>query len=428
MSLTRRFRRLGVACAAIAVACAAIGSADAAEKRFEWTTKSKEAQDAARECIRAIESFNFGPQNLEVAKKAVAADPDFAFGHYLVATFSPTPEAAKPEADKATELAKNASEGERRYMEAVFLIRANQADKALPILKELQVKYPDERLVQMMLGQALFNSGDLDNSKAAFEKAIKLDGSTPRAYSFIGNIYLMRNDYKTARKYFDQSMAKKAPGTAPFGPYTGIAYSYVYEGNYPKAIEVMETFRDDYIKTGGPQGFPEVFLWNSIARLQLESGHPDLAIELYKKGYASVESSKVDALDATQRQIWLGRLHHGTGRSLAKLGKHDDAWKEADTIKTMIETGGEPGKQFWPSYHYIAGYLKLEAGDFNAAIDHLKQTDLNDPFHALLLARAYDKVGNTAEAQKLYKQIVDSRVNNLERAISFPEARKKLKA
>jgi tetratricopeptide (TPR) repeat protein len=159
--------------------------------------------------------------------------------------------------------------------------------------------------------------------------------------------------------------------------------------------------------------------------LQLEFGSPERAIEFYEKGYATVPGSSIDDM---QKKIWLGRLHHGKGRALARMGKTDEAWKEAELIKKMIEEGGEDGKQFWPAYHYLAGYLKLEAGDYAQAIDHLKQSDLNDPFHKLLLARAYDKAGDSANAQKLYKEITEFSQVSIERAIAYPEAKKKLKA
>ena len=93
----------------------------------------------------------------------------------------------------------------------------------------------------------------------------------------------------------------------------------------------------------------------------------------------------------------------------------------------MIDENGEAGKEFMPAYHYIAGYLKLEGGDYAAAIEHLKQANMGDVFHKLLLARAYDGAGETANAQKLYKEIVESGQINIERALAVPEARKKLK-
>ena len=69
----------------------------------------------------------------------------------------------------------------------------------------------------------------------------------------------------------------------------------------------------------------------------------------------------------------------------------------------MIDDGGEPAKQYLPAWHYLAGYLKLEAGDYKAAVDELKQANPEDPFHNLLLARAYEKAGDKEEARKTYR-------------------------
>lgn len=396
-------------------------------KTIVFSTKSKEAREAAVQAIKMIESFQFGPEVLAVAQKAVAADPDFAFGHYLVATFTPPPQQGgnpKPHMDKALELAKRASDGERRYLEAIALVRAQKPAEALPILKQLAQDYPGERLVRMMLGQVLLNQGNLEEARPNFEKAIQIDNSTPRAYNFLGNYHLLKSDYAKAREMYRNALQKKMKGTAPFGPNYGLAYTYVYEGNIPEALKVLNSFQEEYSRTSGAAEFPPVFIWNSIARLLLENGQPEEAIKAYEKGYQTVPGSK---LPPEEKMIWQGRLHHGRGRALAKLGKHEEAWKEAELIKKMIDENGERGKQFMPSFHYIAGYLKLEGGDYAKAIEHLKQADLTDLFHKLLLARAYDRSGDAVNAQKLYREIVESKQVSLERALTVPEAQKKLK-
>lgn len=404
-------------------------------KKFVFTTKSKEAMSAAEQAVRMIESFRIGPDILPVAQKAVAADPDFAFGHFLVSTFTPPPQpgGATPEPgntpkahmDKALELSKRASDGERRYIEAVALVRAQKPAEALPLLKQLSLDYPGERMVRMMLGQASFNRGNLEEARTNFETAIKLDASTPRAYNFLGNYYLLKGDYAKARGLYKSALKRKAKGTAPFGPNYGLAYTYVYEANIPEALKVLNRFQGEYSRTSGAAEFPSVFIWNSIARLHLENGQPAEAIKAYESGFQTVPGSK---LPPEEKMIWEGRLHHGRGRALAKIGKHEEAWKEAELIKKMIDENPERGKQFMPSFHYIAGYLKLEGGDYAKAIEHLKQADQNDLFHKLLLARAYDQSGDTASAQKLYKEIVESKQINLERALTVPEAKKKLKS
>jgi hypothetical protein len=148
-------------------------------------------------------------------------------------------------------------------------------------------------------------------------------------------------------------------------------------------------------------------------------------MKCYRKGYESVPGSN---LPEDQKKTWLGRMHHGTARTLAKMGKPAEAWTEVETIKRMIVEGGEAGRQYWPAYHYVAGYAKLEAGDAAEALAHFLQADPNDPFQTLLLARAYERQGRKDEAKKAYQKIVDSQWPGIERPLAYPEARKKLQS
>jgi len=394
-------------------------------KKIEFTTESKEAKDYVAQIVNRIETFQFGPELNVLAKKSVEADPKFAFGYYLMATTAATPEDTKQNNEKAVELAKNASEGERRYIEAVLLTRAQKLNEALPIFLDLAKQHPDDRMVQMLLGQVYANLGKLDESNASFERARKLDGSTPRVYTFLGNNELLKGNYGKARELFNTSLARQVKSSAPFGPNYGLAFTYIYQGDIKSAVKTLEAYAADYQTSTQQQNFPAVFIWNSIARLHLEYGKAEDAMKAYEKGYATIPGSNLDEM---QKKIWLGRLHHGTARTLAKMGKREEAWKEADVIKKMIEDGGKDGEQFWPSYHYVTGYLRLEAGDYAQAVEELKQTDLTDPFHKLLLARAYEKSGDGLNAQKLYKEITEFNQLTLERALAYPEAKKKLKA
>src|SRR5688572_11998010 len=87
-----------------------------AKRKIEFTTSSKEAKEYVSQIVFRVETFQFGPDVTALAKKSVEVDPSFAFGYYLLATTSPTPEEAKANSDKAVEFAKKASDGERRYI------------------------------------------------------------------------------------------------------------------------------------------------------------------------------------------------------------------------------------------------------------------------------------------------------------------------
>ena len=223
-----------------------------------------------------------------------------------------------------------------------------------------------------------------------------------------------------------RSVEKSLPkGAVPFAIRFGVTFSHLYEGNVDAALDSLRTYLAEYRANGLDAQFPEVFIWNAMARINLENGRLDDAMKAYEKGYESIPGSRLDEI---QKKTWLGRLHHGKARTLARMGKHEQAWAEVETIKKMIEEGGEEAKQYWPAYHYVAGYAKLEAGDFAKAAEHLEQADKDDPFHTLLLARAYEKLGQKDKAKEAYRKILDSQWAGIERPLAYPEAKRKVQA
>ena len=288
-------------------------------------------------------------------------------------------------------------------------------------LEALAQDYPGERLIYLILGQLQNGDGHGDKAVLAFQKA-KAIATSPRIEAFLAADDLLKGQYAKARASYE-SVEKSLPkGAVPFPVRFGITFSHIYEGNPDAAIKSLETYLTEYKAGGLDQQFPEVFIWNAIARINLENGRTDAALAAYKKGYESVPGS---SLPEDQKRTWLGRLHHGSSRVLARMGKPEEAWAEAEIVHKMILQGGEDGRQYWPAYHYVAGYAKLEAGDYTAALEHLLQSNPKDPFHTLLLARAYEKVGRTAEAKKAYQSIVDSQWAGIERPLAFTEAKKK---
>jgi predicted Zn-dependent protease len=275
----------------------------------------------------------------------------------------------------------------------------------------------------MILGQLYAGDNQADKARTAFEAARAIGPRTARAEAFLAGHDLLKGNYGKARATYETVEKTLPKGAVPFAIRFGVTFSHLYEGNVDAALKSLETYLEEYRANGLTQQFPEVFIWNAMARINLENGRTEVALKDYEKGYESVPGSN---LPEDQKQTWLGRLRHGKARTLARMGKHQEAWAEAEAVRLMIEGGGEPAKQYWPAYHYLAGYLKLEAGDYAKAAEHLKQADPNDPFQALLRARTYEKLGQKDDAKKAYQQIIDSQWPGIERPLAFPEARKKL--
>jgi tetratricopeptide (TPR) repeat protein len=406
-----------------AVAAASTLSAAETPRTFTFTTKSDAARAKLREVQDRVESFQGGAPAAAMVREILELDPEFAMAMYYLSATTPPPDNQK-HLDRAVELSKKASEGERRFIEAMVLARGKTPADAVEPLRKLAADYPGERVLFMLLGQNLAGLGRHDEARAAYEQAIRISDRTPRAYSLLGNYHLLKGDYAKAREYYTIARGKMPKGVAPGATSYGIAFTHLYEGDVEQALKILTAFVDDYRNATVRFGeLPEVFIWNSIARVNLENGRLEDAMKAYEKGFETVPGSKLSEDD---KKIWLGRLHHGRGRTLARMGKHAEAWKEAETIKQMIAEGGERGKQFEEAYQYLAGYLKLEAGETAAAIEHLTRADLDDPFQKLLLARAYEKAGKKEDAKKLYAEIVNFPNSNLERALAYREAKKRL--
>jgi tetratricopeptide (TPR) repeat protein len=417
--------------ALVAVALVALaGPARAGDKagKFTWTTQSEEARTLLAELQQHVESFQLGPENVELARRITEADPGFAMGHYYLSATQPGPD-GQAALDRALELAEQASDGERRFIETLAPVR-NAQTASDPVFAEatrgmeaLARDYPEERLVQVILGQLYQATNQAEKARQAFLRCEEIGPSSPRARAFLANYDLLQGDYAAARSKFETIASSLPAGTIPFAIRYGIAFSYLYEGRPDAALESLRTYLAEYRKADANRTFPEVFIWNSLARINLENGHLEEAMKDYEKGFESVPGS---SLPDDQKKIWEGRLIHGRARVLARMGRHAEAWAEAEKVKAMIEAGGEEAEQFWPAWHYLAGYLKLEAGEAEEAIAHLEQADPEDPFQTLLLARAYERAGRGKEAHEAYEKVLASENNGLERALAYPEAKKKL--
>ena len=410
-----------IGAAALCTAVAAIAHAGDG-KTITFTTKSEEARQQAAEAVRLIETFHPGPQIQESAKKAVAADPDFAWAHYLLAASTFPQAQAKPEHDKALELVAKASPGEQKYLAAIKLNREQKGQEALEAFKQLRVEYPDERMVHMMVGQISLNQGQFAEAQTAFEKAIALDDSTPRAHALIGNVLVLKGEYAQARTHYDAAMAKRAPGTAPGGVFYPRSLSYLYEGKVDDALAGLKAFLGEYKQNKLDATLPEVFIWNSIARINLENGRLEEAMKAYRRASSR---SPAASLDEENKKIWLGRLHHGTRPHARAHGQARGGLEGSRDPQEDDRRGRRAGEAVRPRLPLHGRLPEAGGGRRQAALEHLKQAEPDAiPSTSCCWPARTSSTGDKESAKKAYGEIVAFNVNNLERALAYPEARR----
>lgn len=97
------------------------------------------------------------------------------------------------------------------------LIKEEKYDEALKIFEEFSEKYPEIYQVHLNIGTCHLKKGELDKAEAEFklvlDKALEKFGdykkdpqATLRAFTGIGEIYIQKEDFETAQKYFAQAL------------------------------------------------------------------------------------------------------------------------------------------------------------------------------------------------------------------------------
>src|SRR5512143_2759830 len=234
-------RRLSLTLAALSLALAAHASAAEPSGKFEWSTKSAEAKQRLADLQARIESFQFGVDTVESAKQLVAADPEWAMGEYYLSAVTPAPE-NQAHLDKAVKLYVHATDGERRFIEAMVIARANQGanlQDAVPLLEKLASDYPNERLVPVILGQIYQGTNEPAKARAAFERALSIGPSSNRLRAFLANDDLLAGSYDKALTALQEIENALPKGSAPFAVRYGMTFGYLYEGKVDAAIDSL---------------------------------------------------------------------------------------------------------------------------------------------------------------------------------------------
>ncbi|HVB37148.1 MAG TPA: tetratricopeptide repeat protein, partial [Vicinamibacterales bacterium] len=94
-----------------------------------------------------------------------------------------------------------------------------------------------------------------------------------------------------------------------------------------------------------------------------------------------------------------------TGRVSAK-----ELLAEAETVENRVTAAtaaikkGVEGGTAAQLTAFLTGAVAFDQGDFKSAVTDLQQADQGDPLVVALLAQAYDKQGDKAQAEQLYQK------------------------
>ena len=311
-------------------------------------------------------------QAIELFKKAIEIDPDYALAHagladayfQRIGRFGfPAAEWLDPaieEAQKAISLDPDLAEG-YKALGTLYGFMKGWWRKAIETGQKSVEANPNSALAHNSLGEYYLNIGELDKALSFFKKAIALSPADAFPCAGLGYIYYGLDDAVRAEEWL-----KKALELQPDLDWPNMAQIeyYLAFGEYNKAIEQSQTYLSRF------PGNLSAWVIEYAALAELFSGHNEKAQEYYQKigtqpvelGYIYWRAGRRDEarklfqenIDRLQKRLEEGAETWGIWASMAAIyaiqGNKEEALR-------WLEKAVEAGE--W-DYRFISRYPLLE--------------------------------------------------------------------
>lgn len=278
-----------------------------------------------------------------------------------------------------------------------------------------------EAAKDVMHGDKLNGEGKYDEAIAEYKKALQADPNLWQAHSSMGATLDLKGDYSGARAEFQKAI-DLAPRDKQAQPLRGMAISYVFQKNTAQAAEYEQ--RAFQTQLAASEFVSAAGIADELARIYLESGDPDNAYKWYQTGHET--ALRNPKLTDAERDLWAFRWEHAQARIAARRGQSADAQQHVAAAKAIIDKGTNPDQaQFFP---YLVGYVAFYGGDYKTAITELQKANQRDPLILSLLAQAYEKTGDQANALQYYRRVLEINAHSPTNAFARPLAKEKVAA
>ncbi len=268
-------------------------------------------------------------------------------------------------------------------------------------------------------GQALAGEGKSDEALALYQRALEMDPDSYPAQLFTGVALDLQGKYEPARQHLAKAI-ELASEQQTVQALRVMAVSYAFERNTEKAAEYEK--RAYELQNNWKQYADAAGTANELARIYLESGDLDKALQWYQTGRTT--GLRTPNITQAEKDLWEFRWQAAEARIAARRGQREKAQQDLVALKAIVDKADNPDQaQFYP---YLAGYVALYLGDYSTAIKQLQAANQKDAFVLCMLAQTYEKLGDTAHARDYYQKVMTINTHNPSTAFARPLAREKL--
>jgi tetratricopeptide (TPR) repeat protein len=444
------------------------------------TTKSPEARRLAEQAMVLDLDQVEQAEAIEMLRKAVNIDPEFAMGHEFLTQISLDPAEQVSEQQKAFATRNHASPGEQLaiewYQDAMdhklisAIIKMNdllsryphdkwvvwmttwwlttetqyersievyersgiadspglmnnmgysyaylrQFDKAFSLMDKYVAALPRDANPQDSYGEILRMAGHFEQSIEHYRAALAINPEFYSSQFGIADTYSLMGNQVRARKEYEIGFRKfSLPELHKIQWQTREAITYVREGDYAGADRAFQAIAEYTHSKNMSQ--VEADTYRQMAMYQQNAEH---ALALLKKADAALHEGK-NAMQAAIKQE-SSQILRARVEAALKAGNKKMVRSSLARLADLAQSSND--KLIENAYHGAAGAVAFSEGKYRESISHLEE-DINNPFSLELLAAAYQKGGDRAEAQRTSETLANLNDPSLEQALVVPTFR-----
>ena len=271
-------------------------------------------------------------------------------------------------------------------------------------------------------GQQLVRSGNLAEALAVYQKELKTSPNSLAANNGAGVVLDLLGRTKDAKAYLNRAIELADSPEAKAIARRALAMSYAFDNDCANTAKLEEMAADYWASV--PNYVRQGEVLNEAARVCIEAGALDTAEALYRRG---AEAGLKEAnITPARTALWKFRLEHALARLAARRGQAEAAKQHVAAARAILDANPEMAKDQEIFYPYLTGYVALYTGDAKTALADLQKARQDDPFIQVLMAEAYEKLGDAAQAKALYQKAATTTAHNPAGAYARPLAVKKL--
>jgi len=282
---------------------------------------------------------------------------------------------------------------------------------------------PPEQPELVKRAQQLVRDGKLDEALAVYQSELKTSPNSIAANNGAGVVLDLLGRTKEARAYFNTNIEHAVSPAAKANAQRALAMSYAFDNDCMNAAKVEELAADYWASV--PDFVRQGELYNEAARVCIEAGYFDVAEKLYRRGQAA--GLKEPNITPARVALWKFRTEHALARLAARRDQPEEAKKHVAAARALLDSNLEMAKDQEIFFPYLTGYVALYGHDPKTALADLQEARQDDPFIQLLMAQAYEQLGDREKAEALYRKAGATTAHNPPAAYARPFAAKKLK-